>query len=109
MNDPIHSPSMAIQIYRGQNIDGYMVWDIMMGFRYLYKTKNMEVAHAYVGVKHKLTNRRKQFLREEFKHHPQVINFINSIDQNSFKDNPELFLAAIDAIIEEENRSKPNT
>ena len=74
---------------------------MLNGFRYLYKTTEMNVAHAYIGEKHRLTESRKQTIAEEFKKYPRFVNFINSLKVNSFKDNPPYILNQLDVIIEE--------
>ncbi len=61
----------------------------------------MNVAHAYIGEKHRLTESRKQTMAEEFKKYPRFVNFINSLKVNSFKDNPPYILNQLDVIIEE--------
>lgn len=102
--DSLRYPSMATYIYRGKNVDGFLVWDFLNGFRYLYKTKDMDAAHAYIGEKHRLTDQRKQVMAKEFKKYPRFVNLINSLKVNSFKDRPAYLLYQLDQIIEEDKR-----
>lgn len=104
--DSLRYPAMAMRTYQGKNVDGFMVWDMWNGFRYLYKTKDMEVAHGYIGEKHRFTDSRKQMMAEEFKKYPRFVNFINSLKVNSFKDNPGYILYQLDTIIEEDKQTK---
>ena len=80
--------------------------DAWNGFRYLYKTTDMEVAHGYIGEKHRLTESRKQAMAEEFKKYPRFVNFINSLKVDSFKDKPGYILYQLDSIIEEDKQNK---
>lgn len=102
--DSLRYPSMATLMYKGKNVEGYMVWDNWNGFRYLYKTKDMDAAHAYIGQKHRLTDQRKEVMAEEFKKYPRFVNFVNSLKSNAFKDAPALLLYELDKIIEEDKR-----
>lgn len=103
--DSLRYPSMPIQFYRGKNVDGFMAFDPMWsGYRYLYKTKDMDAAHAYIGQKHRLTAQRKEAMSEEFKAYPRFVNFINSLKANSFNDNPAYILYQLDVIIEEDKQ-----
>lgn len=99
--DSLSYPVLAMRFYKGKNVEGFMIWDMLNGFRYLYKTTEMNVAHAYIGEKHRLTESRKQTMAEEFKKYPRFVNFINGLKVNSFKDNPPYILNQLDVIIEE--------
>lgn len=46
MVDSLRYPSMVMHQYRGKNVDGFAVWDMWSGFRYLYKTHDMDAAHT---------------------------------------------------------------
>ena len=104
--DSLRYPAMAMRTYKGKNVEGFMIWDAWNGFRYLYKTTDMEVAHGYIGEKHRLTESRKQAMAEEFKKYPRFVNFINSLKVDSFKDKPGYILYQLDIIIEEDKQNK---
>ena len=104
--DSLRYPAMAMRTYQGKNVEGFMVWDVWNGFRYLYKTKDMEVAHGYIGEKHRFTDNRKQTMAKEFKKYPRFVNFINDLKINAFKDRPEFILYQLDSIIEEDKQVK---
>lgn len=106
MVDSLRYPSMVMHQYRGKNVDGFAVWDMWKGFRYLYKTHDMDAAHAYIGDKFRFTSQRKQAMATEFKKYPRFVNFINSLKVNSFKDNPGYILFMLDGIIEEDKQLK---
>lgn len=104
--DSLRYPSMATRTYKGKNVEGFMVFDLWNGFRYLYKTTDMDVAHAYIGEKHRFTEGRKQKMAEEFKKYPRFVNFINSLRGDSFKNTPGYILYQLDTIIEEDKQNK---
>ncbi len=31
-------PVLAMRFYKGKNVEGFMIWEMLNGFRYLYKT-----------------------------------------------------------------------
>ncbi len=78
-----------MRFYKGKNVEGFMIWEMLNGFRYLYKTDRDECGPCLYWrvsiASPRVANRRWQ---KSLREYPSFVNFINSLKVNSFKDNP---------------------
>ena len=59
----------------------------------------MSEAHALFKFPGKLTDKRRETLKQEFSEYPELVSFIDTMDAKDLKDNPLSFLEKVDAVL----------
>ena len=59
----------------------------------------MSEAHALFKFNGKLTDKRRETLKQEFSEYPELVSFIDTMDAKDLKDNPLSLLEKVDAVL----------
>lgn len=88
-----------VRLFQGKSVSAYVFFDTVLGQRVAYYRPGMSEAHAIFKFPGKLTDKRRETLKQEFSEYPELVSFIDTMDAKDLKDNPLSFLEKVDAVL----------
>lgn len=88
-----------MRLFQGKTVSAYLFFDLVLGQRVAYYRPGMSEAHALFKFNGKLTDKRRETLKQEFSEYPELVSFIDTMDAKDLKDNPLSFLEKVDAVL----------
>lgn len=88
-----------MRLFQGKTVSAYLFFDLVLGQRVAYYRPGMSEAHALYKFNGKLTDKRRETLKQEFSEYPELVSFIDTMDAKDLKDNPLSFLEKVDAVL----------
>lgn len=88
-----------MRLFQGKTVSAYLFFDLVLGQRVAYYRPGMSEAHALYKFNGKLTDKRRETLKQEFSEYPGLVSFIDTMDAKDLKDNPLPFLEKVDAVL----------
>ena len=80
-----------MRLFQGKTVSAYLFFDLVLGQRVAYYRPGMSEAHALFKFNGKLTDKRRETLKQEFSEYPEMVSFIDTMDAKDLKDNPPFF------------------
>ncbi len=88
-----------MRLFQGKSVSAYLFFDLVLGQRVAYYRPGMSEAHALFKFNGKLTDKRRETLKQEFSEYPELVSFIDTMDAKDLKDNPLSLLEKVDAVL----------
>ena len=88
-----------VRLFQGKSVSAYVFFDPVLGQRVAYYRPGMSEAHALFKFPGKLTDKRRETLKQEFSEYPELVSFIDTMDAKDLKDNPLSLLEKVDAVL----------
>ncbi len=88
-----------MRLFQGKTVSAYLFFDLVLGQRVAYYRPGMSEAHALYKFNGKLTDKRRETLKQEFSEYPELVSFIDTMDAKDLKDNPLSLLEKVDAVL----------
>lgn len=88
-----------MRLFQGKSVSAYLFFDPILGERIAYYKPGMSEAHAIFKLEGKMTDKRKQTLKEEFNAYPELVSYIEKMDAKELKEDPVSFLNMIDVAL----------
>jgi len=88
-----------MRLFQGKTVSAYLFFDLVLGQRVAYYRPGMSEAHALFKFNGKLTDKRRETLKQEFSEYPELVSFIDTMDAKDLKDNPLSLLEKVDAVL----------
>ena len=95
---PDHKVFVA-RVFQGRNVSAYMLWDAIFGERVAYKTNGMETAQAIYNPRKNLTSKQREALKTAFADYPELLSFVDTMDDKMVKENPLVLLKKMDEVL----------
>ena len=69
-----------MRLFQGKTVSAYLFFDLVLGQRVAYYRPGMSEAHALFKFNGKLTDKRRETLKQEFSEYPELVSFIDTMD-----------------------------